>query len=581
MASPLKVRGVGTNKHETSEYVTIPIYLPGKTTEENKDVLACLRRELDLVEDLRAKMLIGNDIIAPEEITVDIANGKAQIGSCKVTINIDARQRGDQFIRRNVHAKSATDIHPRTEMMLPTKSIPLPPDRDFLFEPECHASLTMYCHLIDAGNVGIMVRNDTDSPIQIPRKFKLGNVSEIGFDNYFHVDMPEARDLAKLPPSSSIPTESIPRVISHSSQSFETQLPNGMMVYGDEHATKAFSDLVDEFPTLWKDEGSVDVPMDEWMKIPLRSDWESRVKARTNAKVYPLGLKDREVVNKVLDELYDKERVEWTTQATPFSYPVFVVWKTLANGDKKGRAVVDIRGLNELIIPDAYPVPLQSEVIASLQGCNIISVLDASSFFYQWRVHPDYRHMLTIVTHRGQETVNVPIIGCMNSVAYVQRRIDQILRPIREFARAYVDDIGCGSKSLSAHLADLRKLFRLLVEFNVSISPKKAFLGYPNVSLLGQKVNSFGLVTAEDKLRAISQLTYPDTLGALEHYLGLTGYLRQYVNYYAQLAEPLQNLKTRLLKESPSSKGNPRKVYSSKTKLGEPTPLEFESFRAL
>ena len=35
-----------------------------------------------------------------------------------------------------------------------------------------------------------------------------------------------------------------------------------------------------------------------------------------------------------------------------------MVWKTLTNGEKKGRPVVDIRGLNDLIIHDTYLLSL-------------------------------------------------------------------------------------------------------------------------------------------------------------------------------------------------------------------------------
>lgn len=316
------------------------------------------------------------------------------------------------------------------------------------------------------------------------------------------------------------------------------------------------------------------------MKVQLRHDWQNRLPNANKAKIYPLGLRDREVVDKTFDEMQKQGRLEYTTQATPFSYPVFVVWKTLLDGSKKGRAVVDIRGLNDLIVPDVYPVPLQSEVIARLLGCTHIAVMDAMSFFYQWRTHPDSRHMLTVVSHRGQETFNVPVMGCMNSVAYVQRQIDRILRPVKAFASAYVDDIVTGAQSLAEHLTRLRQLFQLFVEHNISISPTKTFLGYPNVNLLGRRVDSFGMATAEDKLKAISDIVYPSTLGDLEHYLGLTGYLRSSVHYYAQLASPLQDLKTRLLKEAPT-KGNPRRAYSSKCHLPKPSMLEEDSFKSL
>jgi len=39
--------------------------------------------------------------------------------------------------------------------------------------------------------------------------------------------------------------------------------------------------------------------------------------------------------------------------------------------------------------------------------------------------------------------------------------------------------------------------------------------------------------TNEEKVEAIRALQFPSTLGALENYLGLTEWLRQYVSYYA------------------------------------------------
>lgn len=41
-------------------------------------------------------------------------------------------------------------------------------------------------------------------------------------------------------------------------------------------------------------------------------------------------------------------------------------WKTTANGERKGLAVVDICKLNDLVIPDIYLLPLQSEIIANI-----------------------------------------------------------------------------------------------------------------------------------------------------------------------------------------------------------------------
>ena len=95
--------------------------------------------------------------------------------------------------------------------------------------------------------------------------------------------------------------------------------------------------------------------------------------------------------------------MKFTSDLMPFSFLVFVVWKSDSEGKKKGRAIMDIRKLNDLVLPDSYPLPHQSEIIANVQGCTNLAVLDVVSFFYQWRLHPDYRFMFNFVTHRGQE----------------------------------------------------------------------------------------------------------------------------------------------------------------------------------
>lgn len=171
-------------------------------------------------------------------------------------------------------------------------------------------------------------------------------------------------------------------------------------------------------------------------------------------------------------------------------------------------------------------------------------------------------------------------MGYINLVAYIQLEIDNILRSVRSWARAYIDDIVCGARSLPDLLEKLQTLFEIFLIYNISISPTKSYFNYPDVALLGQRVNSLGLTTSEQKLKAIQLLFYTETLGALEYYLGLTGYLRSYIHFYAQLAAPLQSFKTALLRDAPLG-GQQRRTYASKMKLGPPTPQELASFKSI
>ena len=75
-------------------------------------------------------------------------------------------------------------------------------------------------------------------------------------------------------------------------------------------------------------------------------------------QVYPLGIDDRKLVDKTFDKLHKQERMSWSTTSTPFSYPVFVVWKILPSRERKGRVVINIHRLNQISQTDVYLLPL-------------------------------------------------------------------------------------------------------------------------------------------------------------------------------------------------------------------------------
>ena len=85
------------------------------------------------------------------------------------------------------------------------------------------------------------------------------------------------------------------------------------------------------------------------------------------------------------------------------------------------------------------------------------------------------------------------------------------------------------------------QLFMLLRSENITLAPTKSYLGYPSLMLLGQRVDSLGMTTAEEKIRAITALKVPSSLRELETFLGLTGWLRSSIPWYAQRAQALQD----------------------------------------
>ena len=77
-------------RHKSEEFAALSLYFSGKNDAE-KLVYASVRCEIHLVEGLRANLLIGNDIILPENFVIDIEKKTTLIGSCKVIIPISVR----------------------------------------------------------------------------------------------------------------------------------------------------------------------------------------------------------------------------------------------------------------------------------------------------------------------------------------------------------------------------------------------------------------------------------------------------------------------------------------------------------
>ena len=612
----VRVRGIGTKWHDTSEYVLLDFYIPGQV--EAGAAVAHFTHEVHLVDDLTAKILIGIDVIVPEAIVIDGGKQIATIGSCGLTTKLHVTSRGNR-IDKVVRALQQVIIPPHTHMAVPVKirGHAIPNDRDYSFHPQEDSRLGaeggFFAHITDAQLAAVQVRNATNQPVVISRNAKIGKLLDYDEEGCF-LATPDDRHLAvkssgwlqkaskwatagiaglaalegafhgSTLPATHVPTTtpSIPVATSLAPDSMENGLPNGITIYGDASAYTRLATVAEAYPSIWQEKatGTVKVPEADWMSV----DTIPGAKIEP-ARVFKLGKQDRDVIDKEFDELHRLGKLSWTTEPTPYAYPCFVVWRTVhlpgKPPERKGRVVVDIRGLNKITQFDAYPMQLQSDLIAAVAGCTYISIFDCTSFFHQWLVKLAHRHKLTVVTHRGSEQWNVAPMGFRNSPAYVQRQIDHILRDFRAFARAYVDDIVVFSKSLEEHLRHLNQVFALFTKLNIALKPSKTYLGYPTISLLGQRVDRFGLSTAQEKLAAILRLRFPKTLKDLETYLGMTGWLRDYVPFYAQKADALRKCKTMLLKASPSNQGRTRKDFSRRTPIHDATDAEWDSYNQL
>ena len=256
MLTPLKVRGIGASKHEFSKFAALSLYFPGRNAIRDL-IYAALRCEIYLVESLRANLLVGNDIMSPEAMVINLGKKTAIIGTCGVFIDVNTRQRG-QFFARKLLTNQDSVIPPCSEAMISLEKLPLPDNQDFLFHPAPQVNLTLYSYIMDYESSKILVKNAFDLPLCVPRRHKLGHFLDMTYDNCFLIDTKSAYSVASVPPSSH--PFSVLRAeptLSPTNASMETVMEKRIKAFGDVDAVRQISDLVAEYSSICKSHGFV------------------------------------------------------------------------------------------------------------------------------------------------------------------------------------------------------------------------------------------------------------------------------------------------------------------------------------
>lgn len=90
MSSLLKIRDIEVSKHKSDEYALVFFYFLEKDA-NNKMLYTYINQELYLVDGLKVNILMENDVIGSEKISINITKKTTLITSCGVQIKIDTK----------------------------------------------------------------------------------------------------------------------------------------------------------------------------------------------------------------------------------------------------------------------------------------------------------------------------------------------------------------------------------------------------------------------------------------------------------------------------------------------------------
>ena len=211
----------------------------------------------------------------------------------------------------------------------------------------------------------------------------------------------------------------------------------------------------------------------------------------------------------------------------------------------KSRFTADLRELNKCIADVSFPLPNMEEFRREItqEGFKIFSNLDASQFFYQFRLDPDSARKNFGVLALGRVYMFLRLaMGYKNSPSIAQSIISKCLR-CHKRAKAFLDDLTTYSKSVDEHLhQDLPKLLAICSHYNILLKPSKADLFRSSLRILGHQISEEALTLSNDKILKLKDLSFPVDKKDLVSKLAFFAYFQRLAPKLSEFLAPLRRL---------------------------------------
>ncbi|GFY13513.1 retrovirus-related Pol polyprotein from transposon opus [Trichonephila clavipes] len=162
-------------------------------------------------------------------------------------------------------------------------------------------------------------------------------------------------------------------------------------------------------------------------------------------------------------------------------------------------------------------------------------------------VNPSDTVKTAFVTKNGTYAFRRMPFGLSGAAPNFQKAIDIILKPvIGKFVSVYMDDVIISSPSFTQHVKHLKEVFRLLHEAGLTLNKDKCKFGCEELKYLGLIINKEGIKTDETKVQAIVEMKPPHNSKEVPKFLGMSQWYAKFIKIYADICEPLYNLKRKL-----------------------------------
>ena len=157
--------------------------------------------------------------------------------------------------------------------------------------------------------------------------------------------------------------------------------------------------------------------------------------------------------------------------------------------------------------------------------------MDAFSGYHQIKMALQDLEKAVFLTPRGLYCYSCMPFGLCNAGATFQWLMHIALgRQLRRNAEAYVDDIVVKSREAGTLIADLEETFASLRKVDLRLNPEKCVFRVPSGKMLGFLVSHRGIKANSKKVKAIEDMSPPQTLKEMQKLAGCITSLGRFIS---------------------------------------------------
>ena len=253
-----------------------------------------------------------------------------------------------------------------------------------------------------------------------------------------------------------------------------------------------------------------------------------KLELHTNRKMFKRQYRqsepDKEEMGRQIKQMEDSGIIE-RSSSPYYKSPTYLVRKK--NG--KQRMVIDLRGINSLIVPQLTQLPQIEELLETITSNKprFLTCIDILSAFYHVGLAEESRDLTSFTASDGRRYryTRAPM-GLSSSPSQLNLILSNIFSDKLRFhsLACYVDDILIYSKDWKSHMQQLQLALKTLQEND---SPTKAEIGFAEVKHLGYRLSAQSVRLSEKRIEAINKLQPPKNIKALQRLLGMLIYCKK------------------------------------------------------